>query len=116
MAGIPRTQLRNWISLGRKGRPGFVEFTNAVDEATSKLSSDIMEEVYKRAFEERSLPALKWLWEARCKPREEAAWKRELELEERMDALDEESQASEEDVAAAEARALAALADEERVH
>lgn len=119
LVGIPKKVLTTWITLGRQGRSEFVPFVEMLDQANSELAQALIEPIKKAALEDGNLSAAQWLYNVRCKKREDHYMERLLKQE----ALAEEAfveaaigSESEEDIAAAEARALAAAESVEKVH
>jgi hypothetical protein len=112
LSGIPTKLVNKWIELGRKGRPDFVPFVDMIDRANAELSQKVMAPVTAAAFEEGNLQALQWIYKVRLAQREQHLQKKWLDIEDQADAPSE-PELSEEDVEAAEARALAALDDSE---
>lgn len=111
LSGIPTKLVTKWIELGRAGRPDFVPFVDMIDRANAELSLKVMEPVRAAAFEEGNLAALQWIYKVRLQQREQHVQKKWLELEDQHDAQ-VEPELSDDDVAAAEARALAAADSE----
>lgn len=107
LSGIPSKIVNKWIELGRKGRVDFVPFVDMIDRANAELSQKVMAPVTAAAFEEGNLQALQWIYKVRLQQREQHVQKKWLELEDQADAPIE-AELSDEDVAAAEARAMAA--------
>jgi hypothetical protein len=116
LVGIPKRRLFDWLKLGRGGHPDFLEFINAIDQANAELASNIMEPIKKAAFEEGNISALTFLYNARMKEREQHFTKKQLALEDVLEADNVVSMPSEEDIAGAEARALAAVDEDHEVH
>lgn len=112
LSGIPTKMVTKWIELGRKGRADFVPFVDMIDRANAELSQRVMQPVQTAAFEDGNLQALQWIYKVRLAQREQHLQKKWLDLEDQADVA-VEPEVVEEDVAAAEARALAALADDE---
>jgi phosphoribosylaminoimidazole-succinocarboxamide synthase len=120
LSGIPKKILTTWIQLGRAGRAEFVPFVEMIDKANSELAEALITPIKKAALEDGNLKAAQWLYQIRCKQREDAYNKRLIAAEEAAeDAFIEATigtAESEEDIAAAEARALAAVGDGEAKH
>lgn len=117
--GIPRRTLYEWIRLGRIGRPGFVEFVDMVDRANATLAKSLIDSI-QAAVREGNLAAVQWLYKQRISPHEQRALQKQFDLEDRIEAALEENsvadEISEDDIAAAEARALAAADTETPKH
>lgn len=104
---IPQRTLLKWIEFGRRGAIEYAPFVDMIDEERAKLAGGVLEAIYKAAFEEKNLDAVKFLWKARLQKDEERFQKRIHEIEDR---IQEEMVAgldnltSEADLAEAEAR------------
>ena len=112
LVGIPKKVLTVWIQLGRAGRPEFVPFVEMVDQASSELAQALIEPIKRAALEDGDIKAAQWLYNIRCKDREQRYNARLAKIEEAAeDAFVELAVGageSEEDIAAAEARVAAA--------
>jgi hypothetical protein len=107
MVKVPQKTLLKWIEMGRRGAVDYMAFVDMIDEERAKLSGSILEFLYKAAFNEANLDAVKFLYKHRLQKDEERFAERIHAIEDRVQeevvqGLDE-SQA-EEDLAAAEAR------------
>lgn len=115
LAGIPKKILTTWIQLGRAGRQEFVPFVEMIDKANAELAEALITPIKKAALEEGNVRAAQWLYQVRCKRREDRYMDRLIAAEEAAeDAFLEHSVGdalSEEDVAAAEARLEAVAAE-----
>ena len=107
LSGITSKMTTKWIELGRAGHPEFVAFVDMIDKANAQLSHRIMQPMTKAAFEDGNIQALQWIYKVRLAQREQHLQKKWLELEDKSDLPSEQGQ-PEEDVDAAEARALTA--------
>lgn len=115
LEGIPGKLILSWIKEGRKGKAGFVEFTNMLDNQTAQIAADLITPIYNAATKDGNLAAAQWLYKTRLGQREAWYTEKMLKLEEDMDAAaDAAEPMNEEDIAAAEARALANMDNDER--
>lgn len=94
LCGVKSRTLTQWIKLGRKNVPGYVEFTDAIDQADSELGDKLMGGIMD-AVESGDAATLKWLYEKRFGQREkhmQSKWLEEQDdaeqaLEENTDVL-----------------------------
>lgn len=108
--GIPRKLLLQWVTLGRAGHADFVPLVDMMDRANSRLANELVSPILAAA-REGNLQAIQWLWKVRVDPQVKRFEKKLSEIEDAADAnaIDMGVDQPEEDVAAAEARVLAAL-------
>lgn len=115
--GIPTKTLREWMKLGRLGKPEFVPFVDMIDKSTAMLAKNLLD-VMMTAVREGNLSAIQWLYKVRIAPFETRALQKQFEMEDRIEdaeaSVSIENEVSEADIAAAEARAMAALSAEEK--
>lgn len=120
LAGIPKKVLTTWIQLGRAGRAEFVPFVEMIDKANSELAEALIAPIKKAALEDGNIRAAQWLYQVRCKRREDRYTDRLLAAEEAAeDAFLEHTvgaELSDDDVAAAEARLEASQVSAEEKH
>lgn len=109
LEGIPKKMIVEWIKLGRRGKPGFVEFTNMIDQTNADLANTLMTSVME-GVRNGDIKLAQWVYSQRISPYVNAFRKVEQTVEEEANELEQiEEGVSEEDIEAAEARALAAL-------
>lgn len=107
MCKIPQKTLLKWIEYGRRGAVEYTDFVDMIDDERAKLSGTVLEYLYKAAFEEKNLDAIKFLYKHRLQKDEERFADRIHAIEDRVQedvvaGLDQG--AADEDLAAAEAR------------
>jgi hypothetical protein len=113
LAGIPVSLLEKWIVLGRRGKPGFVEFVGAIDRANADLGN-MVSNTFMDLARQGDTKALAWVHDKRLAQREKHRTARILELEDKI--LDEIIEnPTDEDLAAAERR-LTELLGADTVH
>lgn len=86
LAGIPVTLLEKWITLGRRGKPGFVEFVGAVDRANAELGN-MISTAFVELARTGDKTAMAWVYEKRLTQREKHRTSRLLAQEDKI--LDE---------------------------
>lgn len=107
LAGIPSVLLERWLTLGRQGKPGFVEFVGAIDRANADLSKMITD-AHMDAARTGDLGALRWIHDKRLAQRETHRMRRILAQEDAV--LDQQAETiGSEDMEAAQQRLIDAL-------
>lgn len=107
MCKVPQKTMLRWIELGRRGAGDYVPFVDMLDEERAKLAEVTLEYLYKAAFLEGNLDAVKFIYKHRIQKDEERFAERIYAIEDRVqeEVLSAVDQAeAEEDLAAAEAR------------
>lgn len=109
--GWTRTRLDAIIRYGRAGVDGFREFMEAVDDVEHYAAEDLLEKINEKIVKEHNLTAMCWMWDKRFGWREKALKEHQMKAEiADMDGIGAmNSLPSEDEIAAAEARALASL-------
>lgn len=108
LAGISSKQLDLVVRLGRSGFEPYAEYTRAIDQVHASLAEELLE-IVATAARGGDTKAAQWLYEKKVAP-SEVAWQKRmerLELAEEADNGPDFSMPSDEDVEAAEARAMA---------
>lgn len=85
LAGVPRRHLLYWIEQGRLGETGFVPFVNMLDDQHTKLSQFVLEDIYARAFKDRDLAAIQFLYKHRLQKQAESFQQKVMELEDKIE-------------------------------
>ena len=107
MCKVPQKTMLKWIELGRRGAGDYVPFVDMLDEERAKLAEVTLEYLYKAAFLEGNLDAVKFIYKHRIQKDEERFAQRIYEIEDRVqeEVLTAVDQAEHEDeLVAAEAR------------
>lgn len=86
LAGVPQRVLLFWIEQGKRGEPEFVEFLSMIEEANTALSKLVLEDIYQRAFKDRELAAVQFLYKNRLQRGHERFAKKVEEMEDRIEA------------------------------
>lgn len=104
--GWDATMLRQAIRKGRAGVPGFKKFVESMDDVLFRQSDQIWEKILEEA-QKGNFSALKYLHQTRVLPRQKALQEAVLK-DEFSSGAEDEAAFTEDDLRAAEARALGA--------
>lgn len=107
MIKVPQKTLLEWIKYGRRGATEYMAFVDMIDEENASLAQKVLSYLYKAAFAENNLDAVKFLYKHRLQKNEERFAAKVHEIEDRIqeevvEALDQSAHESE--LAEAEAR------------
>lgn len=111
LAGIPTKLYMEWLKRGVAGEELFCDLTNALYQHMADHDRSVSD-VVREAAMNGDVSSAKWLWEKVNGARQKKQDERLVAFEERMLDEPEISQESEEDLAAAEARAMKALEEQ----
>ncbi len=108
LAGISMKQLDMVVRMGRSGFEPYAEYTRAIDRVHASIAADVLT-IIAEAARNGDTKAAQWLYEKKVAPAE-AAWQKRMErleqAEDEQSNVPDFSMPSEEDVEAAERRAM----------
>lgn len=108
--GIPLKIFQNWLYHAGTGKEGYVQFAEAIDAALVEFQCELLDLISTSAFDKKNVSAATWLYMQRFGRREQAIIDAQVKAEQMGDifAQQKAKDASEQDLAAAEARMDAA--------
>jgi hypothetical protein len=81
---IPQKTLLEWIKYGRRGAVEYMPFVDMIDEENAELSGTVLSFLYRAAFTEANLDAVKFIYKHRLQKNEERFQARIHEIEDRI--------------------------------
>lgn len=107
--GVPKAAWEEWVRMGAAGAPGYKEFVESLDTALVTFQCALLDLISKSAFEKGNVNSATWLYGARFLKKEQALEDAATKGEQAQVVF--ARQASDDEVMAAEVRALAAEGD-----
>lgn len=107
--GIPVKVFQSWLYHGGQGKPGYVEFAEAMDAALVEFQCELLDLISQSAFEKKNVSAAQWLYMQRFGRKEQALIDAQAKAEQMGEAFRKQA-ATEDELAAAEERLLKAVA------
>lgn len=107
--GIPLKVFQSWLYHAGTGKPGYVEFAEAIDAALVEFQCELLDLISTSAFEKKNVSAATWLYQQRFGRREQAIIDAQVKAEQMGDVFTQKAkEASAKEIAEAEARMDAA--------
>lgn len=108
--GIPIKVFQSWLYHAGTGKEGYIQFAEAIDAALVEFQCELLDLISQSAFEKKNVNAAQWLYMQRFGRKEQAIIDAQVKAEQMGEsfALAAKAKATEAELAAAEARAMAA--------